>query len=69
MGFIDSPAIVSGYDVAMKSKPKPDQYKTFESALKGVLRVSHADMQERIAAEKKKPSKKRASGRVSDRKD
>lgn len=52
----------------MKSKPeRPDAYSTFSRALDTVLKVSHADMQQHLAEEKskKKPSSKRASGRVS----
>ena len=47
--------------MAMKSKPEgTNEYKNFENALSKVLKVSHAEMQERLQAikeEKKKPAK------------
>jgi hypothetical protein len=36
-----------------QSKPKPNQYSTFEDALKKVLTVSHAEMKAKLEAEKK----------------
>jgi hypothetical protein len=46
----------------MKSKPKSAEYQTFQTALKQVLQVSHTELQERIAEEKKaKASKPRPS--------
>jgi hypothetical protein len=41
----------------VKSKPKTEQYNTFEDALKKVLTVSHSEMKAKLEAEKKKRPK------------
>jgi len=58
----------------MKSKAKTNaEYDTFQAALKQVLQVSHAELQERIAEDKKarasKPRPNVSSDRASGGKD
>ena len=55
----------------MKSKPKTDEYKNFQTALSQVLRVSHEEMKASLEAEKqaKREQKKRPSDRDSSDKD
>jgi hypothetical protein len=52
----------------VKSKPNTEEFTAFESALRRVLRVSHAEMQEKLKAEKaakKRKPKTSASSRAS----
>jgi hypothetical protein len=57
------------YDWTVKSKPNTEEFTAFESALRRVLRVSHAEMQQKLkaekAAKKRKPKKTSASFRAS----
>ena len=49
-----------------------EEFTTFNNTMKKLLRVSHEELKSKMDAEKrakKKPSKKRASGRVSGGKD
>ena len=47
----------------MKTKPQSEEYKAFETLLGRVLRVSKAELNRRIEAEKRKP--KASASRVS----
>jgi hypothetical protein len=60
----------------VKTKPRTAEYVVFEKALGDVLKVSHAELKNRIEADKKQraasrpsASRKRASARASDEKD
>ena len=43
---------------------KPNEYDTFNQALKKVLSVSHSEMKSRLSAEKRKKSKRSSASRA-----